>query len=90
MATITKEKTAEVISTLGKNEKDSGNVRAQVGILTVRIKSLTEHIKANRKDFHSLRGLSAMVSKRKRLLKYYAQVDLDGYRGLIKELGIRG
>jgi small subunit ribosomal protein S15 len=90
MATITKEQTAEIISTLGKNEKDSGNVRAQVGILTTRIKSLTEHIKINRKDYHSLRGLTAMVSKRKRLLKYYAQVDLNGYRSLIKELGIRG
>lgn len=90
MATITKEKTAEIIANLGNNDKDSGSVRAQVGILTERIKNLTEHIKINRKDFHSLRGLSAMVSKRKRLLKYYAQVDLNGYRGLIKELGIRG
>ena len=90
MATITKEKTAEIIANLGKNEKDSGSVRAQVGILTERIKNLTEHIKINRKDFHSLRGLTAMVSKRKSLLKYYAKVDLDGYRGLIKELGIRG
>ena len=90
MATITKEKTAEIVSKLGANEKDSGNVRVQVGILTERIKTLTEHIKVNRKDFHSLRGLTAMVSKRKSLLKYYAKVDLDGYRGLIKELGIRG
>lgn len=90
MATITKEKTAEIVSKLAKSEQDTGNVRAQVGILTERIKNLTEHIKINRKDFHSLRGLSSMVSKRKRLLKYYAQVDLDGYRGLVKELGIRG
>jgi small subunit ribosomal protein S15 len=90
MASITKEKTAEIVAKLGSSEKDTGNVRAQVGILTERIKNLTEHMKENRKDKHSLRGLSTMVSKRKRLLKYYSKKDLDGYRALIQELGLRG
>ncbi|GHV14073.1 30S ribosomal protein S15 [Fibrobacterales bacterium] len=90
MATITKEKTAEIIAKFGKNEADSGNARSQIGILTERIKSLTEHCNKNRKDVHSLRGLQMLVSKRKRLLKYYARQDLEGYRSLHKELNLRG
>jgi small subunit ribosomal protein S15 len=89
MATITKEKTLEVVTSMGANAKDSGNVRVQVGILTERIRTLTEHMKIHRKDYHSLRGLSAMVSQRKRLMKYYATKDLNGYRELVKELGLR-
>lgn len=90
MATITKEKSAELTAKYGTNEKDTGNVRVQVAVLTERIKNLTEHQKTHRKDFHSLRGLTAMVAKRKTLLKYYASRDIEGYRALIKELGIRG
>ena len=65
MATITKEKAAELTAQFGANEKDTGNVRVQIAILTEKIKNLTEHIKTNKKDFHSLRGLSMMVAKRK-------------------------
>ncbi|MFA6623776.1 MAG: 30S ribosomal protein S15 [Fibrobacteraceae bacterium] len=90
MATITKEKTAELTAKFGANEKDSGSVRVQVAILTERIRNLTEHLKEHRKDFHSLRGLSMMVAKRKNLLKFYAANDLNGYRVFVKELGIRG
>jgi small subunit ribosomal protein S15 len=90
MATITKERTAEIIAKLGKNAGDSGNVRSQIGILTERIINLTEHCSKNRKDVHSLRGLQMLVSKRKRLLKYYAGQDLEGYRALHKELNLRG
>jgi len=90
MATITKEKTAEIIAKLGKDASDSGNVRSQIGILTERIANLTEHCSKNRKDVHSLRGLQMLVSKRKRLLKYYARQDLEGYRALHKELNLRG
>ncbi len=90
MATITKEKSAELTAQFGQNEKDTGSVRAQVAILTEKIKNLTEHAKMHRKDFHSLRGLTAMVAKRKTLLKYYSRKDIEGYRALIKELGIRG
>ncbi|MDR3001738.1 MAG: 30S ribosomal protein S15 [Fibromonadaceae bacterium] len=90
MATITKEKTAEIIARLGKNPSDSGSARAQIAILTERIANLTEHCNKNRKDVHSLRGLQMLVSKRKRLLKYYARKDLEGYRILHKELNLRG
>lgn len=89
MATITKEKKIEIASALGSSDKDTGNVRVQVGILTERIRNLTEHMKNARKDKHSLLGLTEMVSKRKRLLKYYGRKDLQGYRQLIQELGLR-
>jgi len=90
MATITKEKSAELTAKIGANEQDTGSVRVQVAILTEKIKNLTEHAKTHRKDFHSLRGLTAMVAKRKSLLKFYASQDIEGYRAIIKELGIRG
>jgi small subunit ribosomal protein S15 len=90
MATITKEKAAELTAQFGANEKDTGNVRVQIAILTEKIKNLTEHIKTNKKDFHSLRGLSMMVAKRKNLLKYYGEKDIIAQRALIKELGLRG
>jgi small subunit ribosomal protein S15 len=89
MASITKEKTAQIVSALGSSASDTGNVRVQVGVLTERIRNLTEHFKVHKKDFHGLKGLNALVSKRKRLLKYYAKQDLDGYRSLVKELGLR-
>ena len=90
MATITKEKAQELTAKFGANEKDSGNVRVQIAILTEKIKNLTEHAKANKNDKHSLRGLSMMVAKRKTLLKYYGGKDIDAQRALIKELGLRG
>jgi small subunit ribosomal protein S15 len=89
MSSITKEKTVELVSTLGASASDTGNVRVQVGILTERIRNLTEHFKMHKKDYHGLKGLTGLVTKRKRLLKYYAKKDLEGYRGLIKELGLR-
>ena len=90
MATITKEKAAEITAKFGANEKDTGNVRVQIALLTEKIKNLTEHAKTHKKDFHSLRGLSMMVSKRKNLLKYYGEKDIVAQRALIKELGLRG
>ena len=90
MATITKEKAAELTAKFGASEKDTGNVRVQIAILTEKIKNLTEHIKTHKKDFHSLRGLSAMVAKRKNLIKYYSNVDILAARALVKELGLRG
>jgi len=89
MASITKEKTADIVTALGANNADTGNVRVQVGVLTERIRNLTEHFKTHKKDFHGLQGLNGLVSKRKRLLKYYAKKDLDGYRSLVKDLGLR-
>ena len=90
MATITKEKVQELTAKFGANEKDSGNVRVQIAILTERIKNLTEHAKIHKKDFHSLRDMSMMVAKRKNLLKFYEKQDINACRQLIKELGLRG
>jgi len=89
MATITKEKKAELIVKFGANEKDTGNVKVQVAMLTERIRNLTEHVKIHRKDAHSTRGLVMMVSERRRLLNYFERTDIAGYRVLIKGLGLR-
>ena len=80
----------EVVKEFGKNEKDTGSSAVQVAMMTKKISELTEHLKANKKDFATKRGLLMMVGKRKRLLSYLKSKDLDGYRELIKKLGIRG
>ena len=86
---ITKERKAELIAEFGANEKDSGCPAVQVAILTDRIKSLTEHMKTHKKDFHTRRGLLMLVGKRRRLLSYIKAGDIEAYRALIKKLGIR-
>lgn len=86
---ITKEQRAEIIKEYGKNEKDSGSANVQVALLTARIKDLTEHMKANPKDFHSRRGLLMLVGQRRRLLVYIRNNDINEYRALIAKLGIR-
>jgi small subunit ribosomal protein S15 len=73
----------------GKDEKDFGNTRVQVAILTHRIQELTEHLKVNTKDNSTRLGLMKLVGKRKRLLRYLENSDIQSYRELIKELGIR-
>ena len=80
----------EIIKKFGKTEKDSGNIEVQIAMLTKKISELTEHMKANKKDFATKRGLLMMVGKRKRLLSYLKDRNLEGYRKLIKDLGIRG
>ena len=87
--TISKERKAELIKTYGKNEHDSGSAAVQVAILTDRIKELTEHMKSHKKDFHTRRGLLMLVGKRRRLLSYIKGNDINEYRELIAELGIR-
>ena len=89
MATITKEISQKIIKTFGTTDKDTGNVRVQIALLTHKIRELTEHIKKNKKDFHSRLGLTKMVSKRRKHLKYLSSNDLEGYKTLIKELGLR-
>ena len=69
--------------------KDSGSTRVQIALLTERINSLTDHYRTHHKDHHGRRGLLMMVSKRRRLLDYLKQTDLEGYRKLIAELGLR-
>ena len=86
---ITKERTAELIKEYGKGEGDSGSAEVQVAILTERIRNLTEHLKVHKKDNHPRRGLMQLIGKRRRLLKYIKDRDIENYRALIKKLGIR-
>lgn len=86
---ISAEKKQKIVSDLQASQNDTGSSAVQVGILTERIKELTEHLKANKHDFMARRGLLQMVGKRKRLLKYIAAHDSQEYLALIKKLGIR-
>lgn len=86
---ITKEKKAEFVKKFGKDEKDSGNSKVQIAILTEEINELTEHLKVHIHDYHSKRGLQKKVGKRRSLLDYLKENDVVGYRELIKELNIR-
>ena len=89
MSTLTPERTQEIVSQFGANDTDTGNTRVQVALLTQRINDLTEHLRTNKKDHHSRRGLLMLVGRRRRLLNYLQKKDLEGYRALIKELGLR-
>jgi len=80
---------SEIIAKYGKNEKDTGSVESQVALLTEKITELTEHLKSNQKDFQGRRGLLMMVGRRKRLLSYLKERNLEDYRKLIKVLNIR-
>ena len=80
----------EIIAKFGANAKDTGSANVQIAMLTKKISELTEHMKSNKKDFATKRGLLMMVGKRKRMLSFLKEKDLEGYRSLIKELGIRG
>ena len=82
---ITSEKKAEIIKEYGRKEGDTGSPEVQIAILTFRIKELTEHLKENPKDHHSRRGLLKMVGKRRGLLDYIKENDLDEYRALIEK-----
>ncbi|WP_163468337.1 30S ribosomal protein S15 [Fusobacterium sp. IOR10] len=79
----------EITKEFGKNEKDTGSTRVQIAILTEEIKHLTEHLKVHKKDYHSRLGLLKKVGHRKRLLNYLASKDINEYRSLIAQLGIR-
>jgi len=87
--TISAEKKRELIQRFGANERDTGNTKVQIALLTERINHLTEHVRTHRHDFHSRRGLLKLVGHRRRLLAYLQRTDLEGYRQLIKELGLR-
>lgn len=86
---ITTEKKQAVVKDLQGHKTDTGSSAVQVGIMTERIKELTEHLKVNKKDFAARRGLLQLVGKRRRLLKYIATNDSQAYLDLIKKLGIR-
>lgn len=79
----------EVMESYQNQKGDTGSVEVQTALLTQKIKELTEHLKINKKDFAARRGLLMMVGKRKRLLQYLKDKDVDRYRALIEKLGIR-
>ena len=86
---ISKERTAELIKEFGKNDQDSGSAKVQVAILSERIRNLTEHLKTHKKDNHTRRGLMMLIGKRRGMLKYIKERNIEEYRELIKKLGIR-
>ncbi|MDV6012146.1 30S ribosomal protein S15 [Haloechinothrix sp. LS1_15] len=88
MALSTQEK-QEVLKDFGLHESDTGSPEAQVALLTKRIVGLTEHLKEHKHDHHSRRGLLLLVGRRRRLLDYLKQVDIERYRALIQRLGVR-
>jgi small subunit ribosomal protein S15 len=87
--TLTQERKAELTRQFGTDERDTGNTRVQVALLTERINQLTGHLRTHTKDHHSRRGLLMLVGRRRRLLNYLQRSDLNGYRELIRELGLR-
>ncbi|MEN0020405.1 MAG: 30S ribosomal protein S15 [Planctomycetota bacterium] len=86
---IAPEKKQTVIGEHKRHESDSGSPEVQIGLLTARIKEVSEHLRENKKDYHSRRGLVMMVGKRSRLLRYLARKDRDAYLATIKKLGLR-
>jgi small subunit ribosomal protein S15 len=86
---IQKEKKTQVILDNATHEGDTGSPEVQVAVLTTRINELTEHLKTHKKDHHSRRGLLKMVGQRRSLLNYLIKVDIERYRAIIAELGIR-
>ncbi len=86
---IAKEKKQEIIKEFARSEGDTGSPEVQIAILTARIKELTEHLKTNHKDHHSRRGMLKMIGKRRGLLDYLKETDIERYRALIEKLGIR-
>lgn len=86
---LTKEKKEEIFAEYGKNAQDTGSIEAQIALFTYRIQHLTELMKKNKKDQVSERALVAMVGKRRRLLDYLKDVDIERYRAIIKKLNLR-
>lgn len=86
---LAKEVKAEIIKKYGKTAKDSGTAEVQIALLTERINNLTAHFEGHKKDHASRRGLMQMVGKRRRLLDYLMEKDIERYRSIIKELNIR-
>ena len=86
---VTKEEKLEIVGKHGRTGADTGSPEVQIALLTRRINELTEHLRTHRHDFYSRRGLLKLVGRRRRFLNYLQKHDLEGYRALIKELGIR-
>ena len=86
---LTKEQKQELIKKYGKTAKDSGSTEVQIAILTERINELSEHFGKHKRDHHSRTGLLKMVGKRRRLLEYLQSKNIDRYRKVVEELGLR-
>ena len=86
---VSKERVAELVKKFGKNEKDTGSAEVQVAILTDEINNLTAHLKTHIHDFHSKRGLMMKIGKRKSLLTYIKNRDLESYKNVVSALGLR-
>ncbi len=86
---LTKDKKQELVGKYGRSGEDTGSAEVQVALLTERINELTEHLRSHSKDHHSRRGLLMLVGQRRRLLNYLQRHDLEGYRALVRELGLR-
>lgn len=86
---LTAEEKQEIVSRFGKTENDTGATQVQVALLTRRINQLTEHLREHKHDHHSRRGLLMLVGRRRRFLNYLQRTDLEGYRQLVRDLGLR-
>jgi small subunit ribosomal protein S15 len=86
---LTQERKQELIQKFGRSDGDTGSAEVQIALLTERINELTEHLRSHRKDHHSRRGLLMLVGKRRRLLRYLERADLDRYRQVVSDLGLR-
>ncbi|MDY3930513.1 MAG: 30S ribosomal protein S15 [Erysipelotrichaceae bacterium] len=86
---LEKEVVVQIVKEYGRKEGDTGSAEVQVALLTEQIKRLTEHMKANKKDYASNRGLMKMVGRRRNMLEYLKRTDVNRYRELVKKLGLR-
>lgn len=86
---LDKAKKEEIFSKYGKSNSDTGSAESQIALFSYRISHLTEHMKSNKKDHNTSRALKMLVGKRRRLLDYLMEKDIERYRAIIKELGIR-
>ena len=89
MTALTSEEKQEIVTRFGKSENDTGATEVQIAMLTQRINELTAHLREHKHDHHSRRGLLMLVGRRRRFLNYLQKKDLEGYRSLIRELGLR-
>jgi small subunit ribosomal protein S15 len=87
--TLTKERKQELVEQFGDRASDTGKAEVQIALLTARINQLTDHLRTHRKDHHSRRGLLMLVGRRRRFLNYLQRRDLERYRSLVRELGLR-
>ncbi len=87
---LTNKQKQKVTTSVKRHDKDTGSPEYQVALFTEQIKKLTIHLKKNKKDFHSRRGLLKMVAKRKRLMAYLEKTNKDSYKALVEKLGLKG